>query len=70
MFIGHVVIGILLFQLFSPEYFGGGFAWMRLKWWRVMLPLRRKWLTDCLLGTVGVLQGLQYKGNLMTCMAL
>jgi hypothetical protein len=39
------LLGTRLSQLFLPEYHGGGFVWMRLKWWRVLLLLLLlKWL--------------------------
>jgi hypothetical protein len=50
---GHLVADFLLFQLFLPEYSGGGFVWMRLKWWRVMLLLPLKWLFGYMLSIIG-----------------
>ena len=65
---GHLFVGTLLFQLFSPEYFGGGFVWMRLKWWRVTQLLLQKWLYGYTLSIDGVSQGLLYSANLKTYM--
>ncbi|WVY90946.1 hypothetical protein V8G54_036460 [Vigna mungo] len=37
-------VGTLSSQLCLREYTGGGFAWMRHKWWKVVLQLPLKWL--------------------------
>jgi hypothetical protein len=53
MMTSHLVADTLLFQLFLPEFSGGEFVWMRLRWWRVMLVLQQKWLCDYMLNIVG-----------------